>query len=95
MWPTVRMGRKASFSVRTPRIHPAAIPISRGDGPRKVPEAQGKVAHEGPDHVDLPVGEGDEVHGAEDDDEAYGHQGVEAALGQAVDQLLQEHRSVS
>ena len=49
-----------------PRRHPH----HQGHRPREIPECQGEVSHKRPDHVDLPVGEGDQVHGAENDDEA-------------------------
>ncbi len=59
-----------------------------GHRPGEPPDAHHEVAHEGPEHVHLTVGEGDEVHGAEDDDETDGHQGVETPLGEAVHDLL-------
>ena len=45
-------------------------------------------AHVGPDHVNLAVGEGHHAQGAEDQGEAQGQQRIDAALGQAVDELL-------
>jgi hypothetical protein len=46
---------------------------AEGHPPRQVIHAQGEVADEGADHVHLAVGEGDQVHGAEDDHEPDGH----------------------
>ncbi len=88
MCPTARIGRKAIFSVRTPRIQPAAIARTSATGQGKSPHRHGEVAHEGAEHVHLAVGEGDEVHGPEDDDEPDGHQGVEAPLGETIHDLL-------
>ena len=59
----------------------------QGDIPGKVQDREGEVPHESPDHVHFTVGEGHQVHRPEDDDEPDGDQGVDASLGQTVDEL--------
>ena len=74
---------------------PAPMPMTKATDHGQMPDAQGKVSHERPHHVDLAVGEGDQVHGAEDDDEPDGDEGVDTSLGQAVDQLLENQQSLA
>ena len=63
-----------------------------GDGDGRIeaePLADEVVDDERPQHVDLAVGELEDAHDAQDQREAQGHQHVEPAEGDPVDDCLQ------
>ena len=63
------------------------VTIATGSG---MPEARLKKAEVGGHHHDVAVREVDEAQDAEDERQAHGHERVEAARAQRVDDLLEQ-----
>ena len=51
-------------------------------------------ADEGPEHEDLPMGHIDDVQDTEDQGITQGHDGIDTAQGNAVDELFEEQESL-